>query len=764
MKQSLGAPTDVPLPGMTRDELETAPKVFHFSVAARLFRELGEKLVGRPGTALAELVKNAYDADAFHVEISLDPPKLEKGFGGRIVVRDSGHGMTEEEFESFWMRVGSGHKADEEVSPYLGRPLTGSKGIGRIAVQFLSDKVRIETISTMKPETKLVADLDWKEALRKADLIDVPVRYRNVPTPRGEFPGTSIILDGLKQTWTEQEVVELSQEIWTLEPPFRKKDPPMHLSWGSIPPLPPRDGTEPSSEGRKVVYRTAGDFSIVFNSPYREIAQQFEKRRRQVLELWEARIRGKIEDGHPKVSVEFHGEKPIMGNFSFLNGSDASLLKDVEFDILIYDPKGRQQGGIPVSEVREYLRSHGGVQIFDSGFRLPFYGRQDNDWLRITDDHARRLSTSELLPKDLQVPEGMYYMPTYYQVFGFVNVSTSAEDNLDISITRDRLLESKAYFQMRDVIRATIHWYGSLRTIRLRRDLSRQPVEPLRVTGTFTDVLRSYKAKIPEPVFRALDLANQRTTQQVQRSAASMVEQVAALSGYATAGVAAIAYQHEIMHQLEELERIANDIEKLNPKEGSELAARLRQRILDWTARARELRNVFSPLLERENTQEMRRFDASAVVSDVIRQLSSSLGGVQVDNQVLAGLRLPPATYVEWTSVLQNVVFNAINAMRDRRGPHLRFTSEIDGRMRRVVLEDSGVGLDLRRQEEYFRPFYRGLQLDPQYVRLGYGGTGLGLTIVRMIATRRQCRTFFREPSKGYSTAFVMEWNEVMES
>lgn len=44
-----------------------------FSVDTKLFRELGELLVGRESTALIELVKNAYDADATEVSIFGDP-------------------------------------------------------------------------------------------------------------------------------------------------------------------------------------------------------------------------------------------------------------------------------------------------------------------------------------------------------------------------------------------------------------------------------------------------------------------------------------------------------------------------------------------------------------------------------------------------------------------------------------------------------------------------------------------------------------------
>ena len=44
-------------------------KELTFTVDAELLRELGEKLVGKPYIALAELIKNSYDADATEVTI-----------------------------------------------------------------------------------------------------------------------------------------------------------------------------------------------------------------------------------------------------------------------------------------------------------------------------------------------------------------------------------------------------------------------------------------------------------------------------------------------------------------------------------------------------------------------------------------------------------------------------------------------------------------------------------------------------------------------
>src|SRR5437016_4694119 len=98
-----------------------------FTVDSRLLRELGERLVGRPHIALAELVKNSYDADASQVVVNFLPDRIE--------VLDDGHGMSPKDFEDKWLRIGSTHKEREAYSPRLHRPLTGSKGVGRLSVQ-----------------------------------------------------------------------------------------------------------------------------------------------------------------------------------------------------------------------------------------------------------------------------------------------------------------------------------------------------------------------------------------------------------------------------------------------------------------------------------------------------------------------------------------------------------------------------------------------------------------------------------------------------
>ena len=106
-----------------------------FTVDTHLFSELGALLVGRDSTALNELVKNAYDADASMVIVHGEGLAIA---GGSIAVVDDGVGMTSEAFERGFLRIASRTKTfGERKSPLFGRRYTGRKGIGRLAAHHL---------------------------------------------------------------------------------------------------------------------------------------------------------------------------------------------------------------------------------------------------------------------------------------------------------------------------------------------------------------------------------------------------------------------------------------------------------------------------------------------------------------------------------------------------------------------------------------------------------------------------------------------------
>jgi len=82
-----------------------------FQWIPRSFRSSARRLVGQSHIALAELIKNSYDADATRVEVTVRPDS--------IVVSDDGHGM-DFRFQELLDADRSKHKDERDVSPEAG--------------------------------------------------------------------------------------------------------------------------------------------------------------------------------------------------------------------------------------------------------------------------------------------------------------------------------------------------------------------------------------------------------------------------------------------------------------------------------------------------------------------------------------------------------------------------------------------------------------------------------------------------------------------
>ena len=101
-----------------------------FKTKARTVELLGRKQIRDSVTALAELMKNAYDADAPWLRVEFSTT----GSNQHVVIVDTGLGMSQNDIESKWLVLGTNSKTKRanKTSP-SGRPLMGAKGIGRLA-------------------------------------------------------------------------------------------------------------------------------------------------------------------------------------------------------------------------------------------------------------------------------------------------------------------------------------------------------------------------------------------------------------------------------------------------------------------------------------------------------------------------------------------------------------------------------------------------------------------------------------------------------
>ena len=118
--------------------------------------KLGVRLYDRVSAVVAELVANAYDADAGRVSVRVplathlarkDPSTGEvTDYGHVIEVQDDGHGMTPQEANEHFLRVGKDRRADPGQggeSRSKGRPVMGRKGIGKLAPFGICKRIEI---------------------------------------------------------------------------------------------------------------------------------------------------------------------------------------------------------------------------------------------------------------------------------------------------------------------------------------------------------------------------------------------------------------------------------------------------------------------------------------------------------------------------------------------------------------------------------------------------------------------------------------------
>jgi signal transduction histidine kinase len=693
-----------------------------FTVDSALLREIGERLVGKPFIALAELVKNGYDADAKRVVISVNPQ------ADQIIVKDYGHGMTLDEFKRFWMRIGSTHKVKQKFTRHFHRQMTGSKGIGRLAVQYLAEEMVLFTTSEYNLKKRLRAEVRWAEAINAGDLVNASVDYKIRESSQGFKQGTTIILKKLKQKWDEKQIQGLATETWWLQPPF-----------------------ESSNVNLKKRFR------IEFESENAELENAFNRRINVALNLWKARIRGRNDSGHVSLSLEFKGKEPMRYEYDM---PDCQLV-DGNWEIRIYRWKGRQLYDIKVKEARDYFNIWGGVHLYDKGFRLPYYGDPKNDWLQIELDHSHRLTLSKLLPEDWNVPLGMQMLPTQSRMFGVVNVDTSKETSLYIALTRDRLQESEALSNLRDMVRFGLDWYAIEEK---KRSVIEKPQASLSSKlKSFEDVLSKYEPKIERQVYAELKKKIEEAVEQNESNSERVAEQVGLVGSLATAGITSVSYQHELKRQfrvvesiIDELDKIESTDQRIKPK-----LSEIKGKLLSWLQSAKATNSLLGYFSDTANIQIRKRFSARKTIDEIKSQLTQLARGVPIQTKKIdEQLLLPEASLVEWSAIFQNVFVNAFNAVLDSKLRLIEVISRKDGRSNEILVEDTGCGVDLENSDELFKPFVRKMPISPERRALGYGGMGLGLTIVKLVANNIGCEVSFVEPEKGFNTAFSLKWWE----
>ncbi|MBR5545176.1 MAG: sensor histidine kinase [Clostridia bacterium] len=199
----------------------------NFNVDAYTARLIGRENVSRLESAILELVKNTYDADAdcciLYYESSTNS----------LYLADNGTGMSTEIIKKHWMTIGNSSKKRKYISN-KGRVQTGAKGIGRFALDRIGDTCKMYTKSFSEnlewninwsnfsdgtPLTNVTADLE--EVLYTFDdFINDAVNseFRKLVSEKFKDNGTVFKISSVRDNWNDRFIKKLRRNLSTLVP------------------------------------------------------------------------------------------------------------------------------------------------------------------------------------------------------------------------------------------------------------------------------------------------------------------------------------------------------------------------------------------------------------------------------------------------------------------------------------------------------------------------------------------------------------------
>lgn len=746
-----------------------------FVVDTHLFRELGAHLVGRPSTALVELIKNAYDADATRVTVYGSGLARH---GGRIVIADDGNGMTPEAFEVGFLTVASRAKdVADRRSPRFKRRYTGAKGIGRLAVHKLAARVAItsrprpEAFPGVTPLRGVSAVIDWDEVERHTTLDEVGEGLQVQSTESDEIDfGTTLTLERLREPFSQTDLMRFVTEVTTFEPPAILVQPLPetvvdHSLLFDVPDV--REARK--SDAFQLEFQ--GDFDVgdefwqLVGERTHWVLEVRAAPRSKTVEYMIAPTKAGLGRNPYAQSRIFHGEHPAPGAGPAFSGR-----------MLI-----SETGRFGRDSASAFAKANTGVRVYMEGFRVLPYGDRGDDWLGLDADYTRRREAFDLssvpdAAEEYVAGEELLRLSTS-NFFGGVFLREAHAGNLEMLINREGFLPNREMETLRRLVRQGADLVARVRAGAAERkkaaDRWAQPRAEDRIGGrqeagseekdsgqpqSYTPMgrlnasLHKIDALLTGPREHSVEAAEIAGAVSTAQSAlAGLRDEQALFRTLATLGTQFSAFVHEINLMLNQARFVRRLIEEAEVDDEGLFAA------ADELVQLLERQAAFLADLIGSTARTSRRpLDVHERLESAMRLVGPQMErrGIDLVNDVPPRTRTPAMFPGELTAILANLLSNAVKAAGD--GGRIRLSGEVRrGRGGLILrLENSGISVDIQEAERWFLPFES--TTTKMDIDLG-AGLGLGLPIVRRLVEEYGGYVKFTSPSSGYATCIEIQ-------
>ena len=728
----------------------------HMKPYARLLTMLGDQLIRDETVALAEIIKNSYDADADAVQVSfgdfdINEDELIQNNKSRIIIKDDGCGMNEDVIKNHWLNPATPikklRKIEQNTTTPKGRVVQGEKGIGRYSLLKLGNKI---TITTRPIASNKEYVIEYDLSVYEEDFFDsktnqflyldsIPVKFVERDPLEivennelwKEAHGTKIEISGLKGIWSLGKIRKVFSDIRKLKPIF--------------------DSLQQNA---------TADFDVAFTVNGKRILDLDDHNVSQINDLMYNRavlkVKGQFVEKDKKFILSVNNEKkelfltdPTISGLSvykkFMEKRGDLLPWSVgsfAFEFYIFDFSADAPEKYKVDKADRDLIKQNRVYLYRDGIRVYPYGAANDDWLGI-DIYRGTVSAGGLLSND--------------QIIGCVSISQKNNPKLEDATSREGLLNNQAssdFVGLLKILLAYIRMHP-YKQYQSKRDEKNQ-IEKLKkqqVENSFSELRKTVEGN------KNAEVALSRVETQYKKEKDVLTRRAELAEDLAGVGISVETASHDIMlfmnRAIEHLDGLIYAMDHKNKPSYEETQEALTTIRGAFSFVHDKLKNI--QLLFKSSNQRRKKIRVKDIVTQILSLFKKALNenNIEVKIEQIGKSPLVVQTYdAVIMQVLINLFDNAIYWIPLKGDNNKEIKIIMNSDENKMLFSDNGPGIHPDDENYIFEPFYSGK---------GEDGRGLGLYIAKQLLLRNDFAIYLASSEKDKplsGASFVVDFNK----
>ena len=308
---------------------------------------LGVRMYSTLPPVLAELIANAYDADAKRVFLTLQDNGVKE-----ITVEDDGTGMSFDDINSKFLRIGRPRRQEEGTQVTGGnRKVIGKKGLGKLSFFGIAHEIEIDTRKDGKRNTFVMS---WDDIRKEKGEYKPKIEERDEKCGKDEH-GTKITLKKIQRIsdFVPEELANNLSRMFIIDPDFE-----ITLQYNSDEPIKITNERRYTGLEKEVEWKIPADSE--FSDGYDKTASitgHLMATRKPIPP--KTNMRGVILFSRKKLvnQPEHFSDSTSSHFFSYLTGwLEVDFIDDLEDDVIATNRQSLNWGHEEMQKLREHLR------------------------------------------------------------------------------------------------------------------------------------------------------------------------------------------------------------------------------------------------------------------------------------------------------------------------------------------------------------------------------------------------------------------------